>query len=214
MQNLKVILSRFSGIHGDGILAYTTLQELYLHCGSIDGSYPSDDNTVEFGRCCDGSFRCPDLSPLEFLRVLHMNVSGLLDDEPIDWVCLYCLLSLQALTLHSTTQDLKIDQNLTMLGNLTSLKLIGAASPYTCGIAVSVAMNVSWGAMPSLQNIDVESDRLQLGPKGARNASGIRSQACDLSKYQLRDCKATCKSCSFGAGSDGATPWSDAYSEW
>ncbi len=162
LQNLKVILCRFSGIHSDGILAYTTLQELYLYGGSIDGSYTSDDNIVEFGRCRYESYRCPDLSPLKFLRVLYMNVSGSPYDEPIDWVCLYCLSSLQALTLHSTTQGLKIDQKLTMLGTLTSLKLIGAAPPYACRVVV--AINVSWGAMSSLQNIYVDSDRLQFGP--------------------------------------------------
>ncbi len=51
LQNLKVILCRFSGIHSDGILACTTLQELYLYGGSIDGSYTSDDNIVQFGKC-------------------------------------------------------------------------------------------------------------------------------------------------------------------
>jgi len=51
LQNLKVIKSHFSSIHSDGILAYTTLQELYLDHGNIDGSYTSDDNPVdlEFG---------------------------------------------------------------------------------------------------------------------------------------------------------------------
>ena len=88
LQNLKVVRSHFSSIHSDGILAYSTLQELYLYSGSIDGSYTSDDNIVEFGRCYDGSFRCPDLSPLKCLRVLYMNVSGRPYDEPIDWVCM------------------------------------------------------------------------------------------------------------------------------
>ncbi len=105
---------------------------------------------------------CPDLSPLKLLRVLYMNVPGSPFDAPVDWVCLDCLPSLQALTLHSTTQGLKIDQTLTMLGNLTSLKLIGAASPYRRTLVV--AINVRWGAMSSLQNIFVDSDRLQFGP--------------------------------------------------
>ena len=99
---------------------------------------------------------------LEAFEVLYMNVPGSPYDAPIDWVCLDCLPSLQALTLHSTTQGLKIDQTLTMLGNLTSLKLIGAASPYRR--TVVVAINVRWGAMSSLQNIFVDSDRLQFGP--------------------------------------------------
>lgn len=137
LQNLKVMFSVFSGVHSDGIVAYTTLQELYLHSGSIDGSYTSDDSTVEFGGCGRESYSCPDLSLLKFLRVLYMNVSLLPHDEPIDWVCLYCLSSLQALTLHSTSQGLNIDEKLTMLDNLTSLKLIGASSPYAfraCGV--------------------------------------------------------------------------------
>ncbi len=177
LQKLKVIRSYFLGIHRDGIPAYTTLQEMYLHGGTIDGSYTSaDDNIVEFGRCHD-TFRSPDLSPLKFLCVLYMNVSGPLYDEPIDWVCLYCLSSLQALTLHSTTQGLKIDQNLTALGNLSSLTLIGAAPPYShVALAVSVTINVSWGAMPSLQNIYIESDRLQFGPNMLEllQVSGLR----------------------------------------
>lgn len=163
LQNLKVMFSVFSGVHSDGIVAYTTLQELYLHSGSIDGSYTSDDSIVEFGGCGRESYSCPDLSLLKFLRVLYMNVSLLPHDEPIDWVCLYCLSSLQALTLHSTSQGLNIDEKLTMLDNLTSLKLIGASSPYAFRAVVSVAMNVSWGATASLQNIYVESDRLQFG---------------------------------------------------
>ena len=73
----------------------------------------TNDNAVVFGRCYD-MFRCPDLSPLKFVRVLYMHVSGPLHDELIDWGCLYCLSSLQALTLHSTFQGLKIDQNLTV----------------------------------------------------------------------------------------------------
>jgi len=169
LQNLKVIRSHLSSVHRDGILAYTPLQELYLDGGSIDSSYYTrDDNTVEFGECCyDGRFSCPDLSALNFVRVLHMNVSGpaMAYDEPIDWGCLYCLSSLQALTLHYTSQDLKIDQKLTMLSNLTSLKLIGASVPCRYNVVlVSVAINVSWGAMSSLQTIYVESDRLQFGP--------------------------------------------------
>ena len=162
LQSLKVVHSIFSGIHSDGILAYTTLQELYLYNSSIDGSYTSDGKIVEFGRCGHESYSCPDLSPLKFLRVLYMNASG--HNEPIDWVCMYCLSSLQALTLHSTTQDLKIDQKFTMLSKLTTLKLIGASWPYAHQVVVSVAINVSWSAMSSLQNICVESDRLQFGP--------------------------------------------------
>jgi len=206
LQNLKVFRSHFSSIHSDGILAYTTLQELYLYSGSIDGSYTSDDNTVEFGRCYDGSFRCPDLSPLKCLRVLYMTVSGPPYDEPIDWVCLYGLSSLQALTLHSTTQGLKIDQNLTLLGNLSCLKLIGAASPYAhTESVVSVAINVSWGAMPSLQNIYIESDRLQFGPNMLEllQVSGLRRVTFLDSKRETAELPAD-----FAAlvGSDSATP--------
>ena len=164
LQNLKVVGCRFFNSHSDGILAYTTLQELYLYSGSVYGSYTSDGKVVEFGRSpYYESYSCPDLSPLKFLSVLYTNASG--HDEPIDWVCLYCLSSLQALTLHSTFQDLKIDQKLTMLSNLTSLKLIGASVPCRYNVVlVSVAINVSWGAMSSLQTIYVESDRLQFGP--------------------------------------------------
>ncbi len=162
LQNLRVVFSHFSRVHKDGILAYTTLQELYLYNGSIDGSYTSHDNIVEFGRCDDGSFRCPDLSPLKCLRMLYVNLSASYYDEPIDWVCLYCLSSLQALTLHSTTHGLMIDQNLTLLGNLSCLKLIGVALPLEP--LVSVAVNVNWSAMPSLQNVYIESDKLQFGP--------------------------------------------------
>jgi len=164
LQNLKVVGCRFFNNHSDGILAYTTLQELYLYSGSVYGSYTSDGKVVEFGRSpYYESYSCPDLSPLKFLSVLYMNASG--HDEPIDWVCLYCLSSLQALTLHYTSQDLKIDQKLTMLSNLTSLKLIGASVPCRYNVVlVSVAINVSWGAMSSLQTIYVESDRLQFGP--------------------------------------------------
>jgi len=180
LQNLKVIRSHFSSVHNDGILAYTTLQELYLDGGSIDSSYTSDDNTVEFGECCyDGSFRCPDLSALKFVRVLYMNVSGAAAsyDEPVDWSCLYCLSSLQALTLHSRTQGSKIDPNLTRLGNLSCLTLIGAAPTYArVERVVSVAIDVSWGAMPTLQNIYIESDRLQFGPNMLEllQVSGLR----------------------------------------
>jgi len=62
------------------------------------------------------------------------------------------------------------------LGNLTSLKLIGTALPCACGIVVSVAINVSWGEMSSLQNIYVESDRLQFGPNMLEllQVSGLR----------------------------------------
>ncbi len=180
LQNLRVVFSHFSRVHKDGILAYTTLQELYLHNGSVDGSCTSHVNTVEFGECYDDRFRCPDLSPLKSLTVLYMNVSGSLNDEPIDWVCLYCLSSLQALTLHFTTRDVKVDQNLTRLGNLTSLKLIGAALPYerrSYMHVVSVTIDVNWGAMPTLQNIYIESDRLQFGPNMLEllQVSGLRS---------------------------------------
>lgn len=44
-QNLKVIRSHVSSVHSDGILAYTTLQELYLDHGSIDSNDTLDDNT-------------------------------------------------------------------------------------------------------------------------------------------------------------------------
>ena len=88
--------------------------------------------------------------------MLYINVAGPAapsdHDEPVDWGCLYCLSSLQALTLHSTTQGLKIDQKLTRLGNLSSLTLIGAGPPYPCKERmVSVTIDVSWGAMPTLQ---------------------------------------------------------------
>ena len=163
LQKWKVIRSHWSSIHSNGILAYTTLQELYLDNGSIDSICTSEDSTelIEFGECGYGSFRCPDLSALKFMRVLYVNVSGPANDEPIDWGCLYCLSSLQVLTLHSTTQGMKIDQNLTVLGNLSCLTLIGAALTYAN--VVSVAINVNWGAMPSLQNIRIESDGLQFG---------------------------------------------------
>jgi len=181
LQNLKVIRSHLSSVHRDGILAYTPLQELYLDGGSIDSSYYTrDDNTVEFGECCyDGRFSCPDLSALNFVRVLHMNVSGpaMAYDEPIDWGCLYCLSSLQALTLHSQTQGLQIDNELTLLGNLNCLTLIGAAPPYArVGVVVSVTIDVSWAAMPTLQNIYIESDRLQFGPNMLEllQVSGLR----------------------------------------
>ena len=167
LQNLKVIRSHLSNVHSDGILACTTLQELYLDGGSIDGSNTSVDIAVEFGeRCYDGNFQCPDLSALKFVRVLYMNVSGpaMAYDEPIDWGCLYCLSSLQALTLRSRTQGLKVDDKLTMLGNLNCLTLIGAAPLYARVGVVSVTVDVSWGAMPTLQNIYIESDRLQFGP--------------------------------------------------
>ncbi len=179
LQNLKVIRCHWSSVHSDGILAYTTLQELYLDHGSIDSSYTddTDDNTIEFGECYDGSFRCPDLSALKFMRVLYVSVSGPANDEPIDWGILYCLSSLQVLTLHFTTQGLDIDQNLTVLGNLSCLTLIGAAPSYAhVELVVSVATNVNWGAMPSLQNIYIESDRLQFGPKMLEllQVSGLR----------------------------------------
>ncbi len=166
LQHLKLISSHFSTVHSDGILAYTTLQELYLDIGNINGSYTADDNPIdlEVGECLDGSFRCPDLSALKFVRVLYMNVSGLAYDGPVDWGCLYCLSSLQALTLHSRNLGLKIDQKLTVLGNLSCLTLIGAAPPFAhVQHVVSVAINVTWSAMPSLQNIYMESDKLQFG---------------------------------------------------
>ena len=50
LQNLKVVGCRFFNNHSDGILAYTTLQELYLYSGSVYGSYTSDGKVVEFGR--------------------------------------------------------------------------------------------------------------------------------------------------------------------
>lgn len=39
-----------------------------------------------------------------------------------------------------------------------------------------MAIDVSWGAMPSLQNIDMESDRLQFGPNMLEllQVSGLR----------------------------------------
>ena len=142
------------------------MQELYLDHGNIDGSYTSDDNPadLEFGECFDGSFRCPDLSALKFVRVLYVNVSGLAYDGTIDWGCLYGLSSLQALTLHSKNQGLKIDQKLTVLGNLSCSTLIGAAPPFAhVQHVVSLAINVTWSAMPSIQNIYMESDKLQFG---------------------------------------------------
>ena len=157
LQNLKVIRSHLMSAHSDGILGCTTLQELYLDRGSIESSYISNDNDVnmiEFGKCYDGRFRCPDLSALKFMRVLYVNASGSFNNEPIDWGHLYCLPSLQVLTLHSRTQGLKIDQNLTVLGNLRCLTLIGAAPTYEhVELVVSVAINVNWGAMPSLESI-------------------------------------------------------------
>jgi len=162
LQKLRVVFSHFSRDHKDGILAYTTLQELHLYNGSIAGSYTSDDNIVEFGRCNDGSFRCPHLSPMKCLRMLYVNLSAVRYDEPIDWGCLYCLSSLQVLTIHSTTHRLMINQNLTLLGNLSCLKLTGLASPSKS--LVSVAVNVNWSAMPLLQSIFIVSDRLQFGP--------------------------------------------------
>ncbi|DBA80092.1 TPA: hypothetical protein ACH3X2_007579 [Trebouxia sp. C0005] len=178
LQNLKVIRSRWTHDHL-GILAYTTLQELYLDGGSIDGSYTTHDTTLDFGESYDGSLTCPDLSVLKFVRVLYMNVSGAAAsyDEPIDWNCLYCLSSLQALTLHSTTQGLKIDRNLTVLGNLSCLTLIGTAPPHACvECVVSVAIDVDWGAMPTLQNVFIESDRLHFGPNilSLLHVSGLR----------------------------------------
>ena len=157
LQNLKVIRSHLMSAHSDGILGCTTLQELYLDRGSIESSYISNDNDVnmiEFGKCYDGRFRCPDLSALKFMRVLYVNASGSFNNQPIDWGHLYCLPSLQVLTLHSRTQGLKIDQNLTVLGNLRCLTLIGAAPTYEhVELVVSVAINVNWGAMPSLESI-------------------------------------------------------------
>ena len=84
LQKLKVICSHLTSVHIDGILAYTTLQELYLDRGSIDGRYTSDDNHVEFGECYDGRFKCPDLSPLKFVRVLYIKFLALAYNEPID----------------------------------------------------------------------------------------------------------------------------------
>lgn len=55
-----------------------------------------------------------------------------------------------------------INQNLTLLGNLSCLKLTGLASPSKS--LVSVAVNVNWSAMPLLQSIFIVSDRLQFGP--------------------------------------------------
>ena len=113
---------------------------------------------IEFGECFDGSFKCADLSALKFMRVLYVNVPGPANDEPIDWGCLYCLSSLQVLTLHSTTQGLKTDQNMTLLGNLSCLTLMGAASTYGhVELVVSVAINFNWGA---LQNIYIESPNM------------------------------------------------------
>ena len=86
-------------MHSDGILAYTMLQQLYLDHGNIGTDYTSNGNQVEFGECQDGSFRCPDLSALKFVRELYMNVAGRACDGPIDWGCLYCVSSLQAFTL-------------------------------------------------------------------------------------------------------------------
>ena len=163
LQNLKIIRSNVSSDHSDGILAYTTLQELYLDHGSIDSTYASDENPVGFGECQDGIFRCPDLSALRFVMVVYKSVLGRAYDGPIDWGCLYCLSSLQV-TLLSSTQRLNIDQKLSVLGNLTCLTLIGAAPLYAHKeFVVSVAINVSWSAMPSIQNIYIESDRLQFG---------------------------------------------------
>ena len=52
-----------------------------------------------------------------------------------------------------------------MLGNLRCLTLIGAATTYEhVELVVSVAINVNWGAMPSLESIYIESDNLQFGP--------------------------------------------------
>lgn len=179
LQKLKVICSHWSSIHSDAILAYTTLQELYLDNGSIESVYTSEDSTasVEFGECLYGSFKCPDLSALKFMRVLYMNFSDPTTDEPIDWGCLYCLSSLQELTLHSNTQGLRIDQNLTVLGKLTCLTLIGAAPSYwPVELMVHVTIDVNWGAMPSLQKIYIESDRLQFGPNMLEllHVSGLR----------------------------------------
>jgi len=180
LQNLKVIRSHWTH-EPFGILAYTTLQELYLAGGSIVNSFTSGHNTMHFGEYYDGSFRCPDVSALRFVRVLYINVAGPAapydHDEPVDWGYLYCLSSLQTLTLHSTTQGLKIDQNLTRLGNLSSLTLIRAGPPYPCKERmVSVTIDVSWGAMPTLQTIYIESDRLQFGPNMLEllQVSGLR----------------------------------------
>jgi len=57
------------------------------------------------------------------------------------------------------------------------LTLIGAAPTYEhVELVVSVAINVNWGAMRSLQNIHIESDRLHFGPNMLEllQVSGLR----------------------------------------
>ena len=114
---------------------------------------------IEFGECFDGSFKCADLSALKFMRVLYVNVPGPANDEPIDLFVLPVIFA--SMTPHSTTQGLKMDQNMTLLGNLSCLTLMGAASTYVhVELVVSVAINFNWGAKPSLQNIYIESPNM------------------------------------------------------
>ena len=164
LKQLRMRHSHFTTYDSRGLLAYTTLEELHLHYGSISGDYAS--NSARFGAFRNRPFSCPDLSPLKCLMTLYVEVGGSMIDSVIDWRCLYCLPALQALTLHSTAQDLEVTENLTMLGTLTSLRLIGAACPVThMSIVVYVAIDVDWCAMPYLQSLYIESDVLSLGPQ-------------------------------------------------
>ena len=169
LRRLTMRSSHFATSHSKGLPAYTTLEELRLQQGSILAGYTSDSAT--FGDSYYGPFCCPDLSPLKSLKTLYLEVGGSFADDVFDWRCLYCLPALQALTLHSTGQDLSVSQNLTMLVTLVSLRLIGAAPNYShdptyshMGNVVSVAIDVNWRAMPCLQSLCIESDVLTLGP--------------------------------------------------
>ena len=161
LQQLTLISAHVhTGLY-QGLSAYTAVEQLTL-CDSCFDSADMVFNTMYGIR-----FMCPKLSVLSRLRVLHIRVdTHRVYTSVIDWACVYCLSSLQALALQSTHIELNIGQALTQLCSLTSLKLIAAASSYAganLSTVVSLSLDVDWEAMAALQEIDIQSDKFKFG---------------------------------------------------